>query len=248
VTAAVADSRHQHDETPSSSRRPWLMLLAGFVAALALLGGLLLGKGMAASSNAVTDEVSVGFLRDMKIHHALGVEMSTVLHRRSIDPQLNYLAEDILTTRQDQIGIMMGYLSLSGQTQPGSGPIMAWMGDKHAGHMPGMGSDEQVEALKTLPLPQMHEQYLRLMIHHHRGAIPMAQYAADHADHPEVARLAQTMATGQTSEIQAMQDMLTAAGLHSEPDDSSASHGGTDTPDKVAPLASTPAGHSGRGG
>jgi uncharacterized protein (DUF305 family) len=248
VPAAVADSRHQHDETPSSSRRPWLMLLAGFVAALALLGGLLLGKGMAAPSAAVTDEVSVGFLRDMKIHHAQAVQMSMILHRRSPDPHLNFLSEDILTTQQGQIGIMMGYLSLSGQTQSGSGPIMAWMGDEHAGHMPGMASDEQVEALKTLPLPQMHEQYLRLMIHHHRGAIPMAQYAADHADNPEVARLAQTMATGQASEIQAMQDMLTAAGLPPEPDDSSAGHGGTDTPEKVAPQASRPAGHSGHGG
>jgi uncharacterized protein (DUF305 family) len=248
VTAAVDDRPHQHDDTSSGSRQSWLVLLAGFVAVLALLGGLLLGKGMAAPGNAVTDEVSVGFLRDMKIHHAQAVATSTILHRRSPDPQLNYLAEDILTTQQGQIGIMMGYLSLSGQTQSGSGPIMAWMGDEHAGHMPGMASDAQVDALKTLPLPQMHEQYLRLMIRHHRGAIPMAQYAADHADNPDVARLAQTMATGQASEIQAMQDMLTAAGLPAEPEDSRASHGRMDAPDKAAPQASAPAGHSGHGG
>jgi uncharacterized protein (DUF305 family) len=237
-------------EAATTSRTAWLVVVAGVAATLALAGGLILGNGMAAPSNTVDDAVSVGFLRDMKIHHAQAVEMSTIVHRRSPDPQLNYLAEDILTAQQGQIGIMMGYLDLSRQSQSGSGPIMAWMGPGHAGVMPGMASDAQVEALKTLPLPQMHEQYLRLMIHHHRGAIPMAQYAGDNADSPEIARLAQSMAIGQASEIEAMQNMLIAAGLPAEPEGSHDGHGGAHAPagETAAPRPSATAGHSGHGG
>lgn len=201
--------------TPSSSHG-WLLPAGLGVALIALLGGLLLGRGMAAADSAsVTDEVSVGFLRDMKIHHAQAVRASEIIHRRSGEPQLNYLAFDILSTQQGQIGIMTGWLDLSRQSQNSSGPTMAWMG--HSGPMPGLASDEQIEQLKTLPLAQAEESYLRLMIDHHRGALGMAEYAAKNADSGDVARLAQGMYDGQESEINLMQDMLAARGAAPQP-------------------------------
>ena len=227
----VADTTVDTTEaTQEPARRNWQLPAGLGIALVALLGGLLLGRGMATvDSPDVTDEVSVGFLRDMKVHHAQAVRMSEILHRRSTDPQLSYLAFDILSTQQGQIGIMTGWLDLSREHQSASGPTMAWMG--HSGPMPGMATDEQIEQLDTLPLPHAEEQFLRLMIEHHRGALDMAQYAADHADSDDVARLAQGMYDGQASEIDLMQDLLAARGAAAAPDTEtdtarSRSHGG----------------------
>lgn len=206
-----------HPSRSSNGRQPWRILLVAAVAVVALATGLLVGRGTA-PVEPVSDPISTGFLRDMKIHHAQAVQMSTIVHRREPRPDVNYLAEDILTTQQGQIGIMMGFLELSGQTQSSTGKVMAWMGAGHTGDMPGMAGDGEIAALKTLPLPQLREQYLRLMIRHHRGAIPMAEYAAERARNAQVATLAAGMATGQESEIEAMQRMLVEAGLPREPE------------------------------
>lgn len=63
----------------------------------------------------------------------------------------------------------------------------------------------------------MEAQYLRLMIGHHRGALPMASYAAEHAPSPDVASLAANMNSGQASEIGYMQDLLAERGWAAEP-------------------------------
>lgn len=83
--------------------------------------------------------------------------------------------------------------------------------------MPGMASDGEIAALKTLPLSQMCEQYLRLMIRHRCAAVPIAEYPAERAESVDVAQLAEGMATGQASELEAMHRMLVEAGLAHEP-------------------------------
>lgn len=198
------------------------MLLAGLLVVLALAGGLVLGRGMGEDGTRVDGPVDLGFARDMKVHHAQAVQMSAVLHRRSTDPGLSTLALDILTTQQGQIGVMTGWLDLWQQSQASTGPTMAWMG--HQGPMPGMASAAELAALERLPAGQLEEQYLRLMIRHHEGAVPMAAYAAEHARSPEVARLARAMEQGQAAEMEAMQDLLAARGVAQEP--AAAGHAG----------------------
>lgn len=207
------------------SRARARLLPAGLALALAaLLGGLFLGRGIASSGvERATDEVSLGFARDMSVHHAQAVQMSEVVHRRSTEPSLNYLAFDILSSQQGQIGIMSGWLELWDQSQSVSTPTMAWMG--HAGPMPGMASPSEISALNTLPVPQMEEQYLRLMIRHHRGAVPMADAAAAQAGSPDIAVLAGKISAGQQAEINAMQDLLRQRGKVIEPEDTGAGHG-----------------------
>lgn len=196
--------------------RSWLVPAGLALAITGLLGGLFLGRGMAAQGpERVTDAASVGFVRDMSTHHAQAVRMSEIVHRRSLDPVLNYLAFDILSTQQGQIGIMNGWMELWQQPSGGSGPAMAWMG--HDGPMPGMATDEQIAELNTLPVPQMEEQFLRLMIRHHRGAVPMADAAVARAVSPEVRRIAEQMSAGQQSEIDLMQDLLATRNLGPEP-------------------------------
>ena len=185
-------------------------VLALAVALVALVAGLLLGRGMTTGVDDVADPVSIGFLQDMKVHHAQAVEMSEVLHRRTADPELGYLAFDVMTTQQGQIGIMTGWLDLWGERQSASEPVMAWMG--HDGPMPGLATDDQVAALDTMPVAEMELEFLRLMLDHHRGALDMAKAAADHAESPDVAALAHGMHTGQSAEIALMERMLVERG------------------------------------
>ena len=49
--------------------------------------------------------------------------------------------------------------------------------------------------------------FLRLMIRHHEGAIPMAEAILDLGSEPRVLQVAETIRAGQTAEIDAMQGM-----------------------------------------
>jgi uncharacterized protein (DUF305 family) len=216
----------QHDgEVPVRRSVSRLLPVGLAVVAVALAGGLVLGQGMASGGpQRVTDAVSLGFVRDMSVHHAQAVRMSEVAHRRSSDPELSYLAFDILSTQQGQIGIMTGWLDLWEQGQSGSEAPMAWMG--HEGPMPGMASGEELAQLDALPVPQMEELWLRLMIRHHRGAVPMAEDAAARADDDGTAALAASMSAGQQSEVELMERMLAERGLAPEPAPATPAHAG----------------------
>ena len=177
----------------------------------------------------------------MTTHHAQAVRMSEIAHRRSPDPRINYLAFDILSTQQGQIGIMAGWLELSEQSHSNPEPPMAWMG--HIGPMPGMATDDQLDRLNTAPVPQMEEQFLRLMIRHHRGAVPMAD-AASRASSPQVAGFAEKMSAGQQSEVDLMQSLLIERSYRPETEGMSAGHpGGSDTGTSSGPSPSPHDGH-----
>jgi uncharacterized protein (DUF305 family) len=243
--AHAADPRDEHhdDERVRRGLPAWLLPAGLALAIAALLGGLFLGNGMAAADGAerVTDPVSLGFVRDMSTHHAQAVQMSEIAHRRSSDPRLNYLAFDILSTQQGQIGIMRGWLELWRQPHNDQDAPMAWM--SHAGPMPGMATDVEIAALNTLPVPRMEEQFLRLMIRHHRGAVPMAAAAADQAASPEVASIAEKMSAGQQSEVDLMQAMLAERGHAPEPDSTTPAHGTGHDATEPSPASTPHDGH-----
>lgn len=240
LAPAPSDRPDLEPATPASpDRRGRAVLAAGAAVVAALLAGLVLGRGLTDPGEEL-DPVAVGFAQDMATHHAQAVAMSAVAHRRVTDPALNYLAEDILTTQQGQIGIMSAWLTDAGQPQTNPGAVMAWMGDAHTGPMPGMASPAQIEQLATLPVPQLEEQYLRLMVRHHAGAVPMAAYAAAHTDSPKVAALAENMESGQSAEIRALNGLLTDRGLPPEP--ATGAHGAAPAP---TGAASHGPGHSG---
>jgi len=214
----------ERDAGAGGAGRPaWHLLLAGLLVLLALAGGLVLGRSTAGGVPRVVDPVDIGFTQDMKVHHAQAVQMSAVLHRRTSDPEVQALALDVMTTQQGQIGIMSGWLDLWGHTQTTTGPTMAWMG--HDGPMPGMAAADEITSLETLPEGPLEEEFLRLMVRHHLGAVPMAAFAADRATSPDLVRLAGGMESGQTAEIELMQDMLVARGHDPEPVAGHASHG-----------------------
>jgi uncharacterized protein (DUF305 family) len=64
--------------------------------------------------------------------------------------------------------------------------------------------------------------FLRLMIPHHKAALPMARAVLERTDRPEVRRLATAIASSQKGEIKIMQEMLKSRG--ERPEQGSPSH------------------------
>jgi len=81
-----------------------------------------------------------------------------------------------------------------------------------AGSFACVATRKEINALRDMPPEEMDRQFLRLMISHHQGAIPMARAVLDRTDRPEVERLASSIVASQSAEIKAMQDMLRRMG------------------------------------
>lgn len=151
---------------------------------------------------------AAGFARDMSVHHAQAVEMAGIVRDRTNDPAIRTLATDIVLTQQAQIGQMHGWLAAWGLPLTGTRPPMAWMGHPVEGRMPGMASPGEINRLRSAPPEEADRLFLRLMIEHHRAAIPMARAALERTDRPEVERLAGAILRSQRGEIRVMQKML----------------------------------------
>jgi uncharacterized protein (DUF305 family) len=149
-----------------------------------------------------------GFARDMIVHHAQAVEMAEIVRDRTQSEEIRVLATDIALTQQAQIGMMQGWLDVWELPATSTEPAMVWMGHPTEGRMPGMASPEEVDRLRELPPDEADELFLRLMIEHHRAAIPMAEAILEETDQPAVEELAGAIASSQRAEIETMQAML----------------------------------------
>jgi uncharacterized protein (DUF305 family) len=168
-------------------------------------------------SGKVSDgSVDAGFARDMATHHQQAVVMANYERDYSDNPTLRLLAYNIEETQTFEIGQMTGWLDSWGLVRSTSRPQMQWMaGHDHlssAGLMPGMATPDQINQFETLRGKALDIRFLQLMIYHHQGGIPMAQYAAAHASKPYVRQLAETMAITQSDEIIQMDQDLTQLG------------------------------------
>jgi uncharacterized protein (DUF305 family) len=220
---------------PTGGGGPGRVLL-GVLAALAVTGLLLLGAAggaVAARGDAPVGDTSAaaGFVRDMSVHHGQAVEMAMALHPRTDDPRLRALAADIALTQQAQIGHMQAWLADWGLSPTGTDPAMAWMGGtggEHAllpdGRMPGMATAEDVAGLSTLPVDAAEVRFLQLMTAHHLAGVEMGEAGLALVEEPDVRALAESIVSGQTSEIAVLRDMLAERGATA--DGSAAGHTG----------------------
>jgi uncharacterized protein (DUF305 family) len=195
---------------PGRGRRNWLLVIA------ALLVGALLGVGIGLVYPRLTtpgdDSVEAGFLRDMAVHHAQAVEMSMIVHEKSDDPEIVYLASDIALTQHGQIGYMQAWLRDWHLSPTSTQQPMAWMPDAAGsvvnGLMPGMATPEQMADLRQATGKDLNVQYLTLMRQHHLGGIHMAQEAVKLSHNSDVKWLAGTMVTSQQGEITVIDNLL----------------------------------------
>jgi uncharacterized protein (DUF305 family) len=179
---------------------------------LGLLAVLLLGLGASfyfLVGNLRTprdNSPEVIFSRDMMAHHAQAVEMATLIRDRSTDEELRQLTLDMILTQQTQIGQMQAWLHLWNVPQEGLEPPMQGMGE-----MMGMAPQESVNDLAILPISEAEISFLQLMIRHHEGGVFMAQ---DSLETPQsvVKRLAESIVTAQSGEIEYMENLLEKRG------------------------------------
>ena len=186
---------------------PWLTLAALIGAGLA--GALAWALFTGAPGD---DSPEAGFARDMSTHHEQAVEMALLVRDRTEDPRIKTLATDIALTQQGQIGQMQGWLRVWGLPAVGEEPAMAWMGHPTEGRMPGMASPEEIAQLGQLAGIEADREFLRLMIRHHQGGVPMAQAALERSDNGVVRRLAEAIVRSQQAEVELMQGLLEGKG------------------------------------
>ena len=184
---------------------PWPRL-AVLLVAVAFLGGAA-GWAFAQPRPPGEGSADVGFLHDMIEHHSQAVEMSSVVLRpeAGVDPDVAVQAQSIAFAQEAEIGLMLGRLRAWDLPDTGDGTAMGWMGDPvPVAEMPGLASAEEMDALREATGREADEQFLRLMIEHHRGGAAMAEAAAEDAGEDDVVTLATAMVTAQRSEITEM--------------------------------------------
>ncbi|MFI9406765.1 DUF305 domain-containing protein [Nocardia sp. NPDC052316] len=210
-------------------RQRTALLVLGLIGAI-LIGvalGTLIRLPLDGASEPDPGTVDVGFNQDMSAHHAQAVEMAGVVLVRSADTDVRRLAYDIMTTQQNQVGRMQGWLQLWGEPAQSIDGYMGWMHEQPTGHghngatqtatgpmptMPGMATPADLAALRQATGPELDTLFLQLMLRHHQGGLPMIRYAAEHAETTAVRTLAETMDQTQRGEAQLITTMLTARG------------------------------------
>jgi len=190
------------------------------VAALTMFaaGGYVLGDRSASSATPGVNSVDAGFAWDMSVHHLQAVTMAGYTRDHTTDGVIKTLAYDIETSQFNQVGQMQGWLDAWHLPPENPNAQMAWMaasGHDHAsagGLMPGMATQAQIGKLETLIGKPLDIFFLQLMLHHHQGGLPMAQWAATHATTAYVANAARKMASAQGAEILLMEQLLRERG------------------------------------
>jgi len=208
------DEATELDSVPPSADRPsaWLLVVA-VIAALILgaVAGVLLLRPDSTPGNASAE---AGFARDMSVHHSQAVNMAFMVYDATEDEEIRRLAYDIINTQRAQIGMFSGWLQQWELPQTSVAAPMAWADHSHDGpmvsydDMPGMATDEQLAELEAASGVEAERLFLELMTEHHRGGVEMAEAVVPLTNREEVQRLAQTIVTGQSGEIEYMQDLL----------------------------------------
>ena len=234
--AISSKSSPESAEAPTSATKSpgrWLRVVLASIAVLAvLLLGAALGMSLqllsGASAQSEGGTVDVGFAQDMSVHHRQAVQMAGMARDRSADPAIRSIAFDIETNQLQQIGQMQGWLSLWNAAALPTGRYMTWMTDAESmlgmGHgggssgaagvttMPGMASPADLEQLRTAGGAQFDVLFLRLMLRHHQGGVPMARYAEQHGETAQVRNLAEKIVVSQSAESDYMTQLITQRG------------------------------------
>ena len=132
------------------------------------------------------------------------------LDRPDTDPGLRTVARSIVFGQALDIGRMIQLLRAADAPEAAeSEEAMAWMGmpTPHE-QMPGMASEDQLDALGSATGDAADDLFVDLMVDHHEGGVHMAEFAAEAADSGEVRRMAESMAHSQQDEIAELQGLV----------------------------------------
>ena len=155
-------------------------------------------------------EADVHFMQGMIRHHAQAVLMAGWAPTHGASATLATLAERIDVSQKDEIALMSRWLRERNETVPDADPSHA-MHTMHDHFMPGMLTAEQLTELDAARGTEFERLFLILMIHHHQGAIAMAEelFQSPGGGQEEVIfRFASDVYADQQADIDRMQQML----------------------------------------
>lgn len=162
--------------------------------------------------------VDVGFAQFMSLHHSQAIGMAQFMLDGRPTP-LAGLARNIMNAQLLELGEMRGWLRVWNQpVLPMNRRDMGWMllGDtppdaelrqylldcqQAESGMSGLATDAELNELRLLDGRERDAHFLKLMLAHHRGAIPMARFAAEQGKVPVVRELATRIVIDQSEEI-----------------------------------------------
>lgn len=159
--------------------------------------------GAESGTDSAHNDADVMFAQMMIPHHEQAITMADmVLAKDGTSPEVAELATEVKAAQAPEIEQLGEWLD-------------AWGADRaaeHAGHagMSGMMSEDDLRLLEEAGAPESDRLFLEQMIAHHRGAVEMAQTEVESGTAPDAVELAQTVVETQTTEIEAMEDLLTS--------------------------------------
>ncbi len=170
--------------------------------------------------------IDIGFAQSMSLHHQQAIGMAQLMLDGRPTP-LAPLARGIAAAQLLELGEMRGWLRLWGAPLIAAKPGMDWMRlasrpltqpelgylldcQRSPTGMAGLATDAEVNRLRVLDGRARDEHFLRLMLAHHEGGLPMARFAAEQAGIAVVRALAERVVLEQSKELYRIQRTLAA--------------------------------------
>lgn len=181
-------------------------------------------KTLSPSAHAVLPPRSaadVEFMQGMILHHAQAVEMTAMIPSHTQNEDLRSLGARISSSQSDEIKFMNRWLAARGESLPKPMAKMQGMdmpdetshesSNDSMALMPGMLTQQQMEALRKAKGAEFDHLFLVGMIQHHNGALTMVKNLFDTAGAGQDAELfnfATDADNTQRAEIRIMETML----------------------------------------
>jgi len=157
-------------------------------------------------------------MQGMIFHHSQAVEMTAMIPSHTPNKGLRSLGARISSSQSDEIKFMKRWLASRGESVPKSMPPMPGMdmpgmemSHESMAPMPGMLTQQQMDALRNAKGVEFDRLFLVGMIQHHNGALTMVKDLFDTAGTGQDAELfnfATDADNSQRAEIKIMQNML----------------------------------------
>lgn len=144
------------------------------------------------------------FIQDMIVHHLQAVYMAGLAPERASSSDVKGLASRIHDVQGPEVDMMNRWLSQ--HSVPTVDPNAPHGHD--SGAMPGMATQEQLDALKNARGAAFDTLFLQLMIAHHQGALTMADEVRKNGEDVRVQEIADDVTAEQSDEIRRMQKWL----------------------------------------
>lgn len=170
-------------------------ILVIFALALTLLLAACGGSNKRASQTVKSSAQDAAYVKAMIPHHQSAVGMALIAQKRATNPFVKNLADDIIASQKEEIGIMKKLQSTDLQgIKPGSieGGMKMSMGD--------------LQALNRASSKDFNSVFVNMMIPHHISAVTMSKAVLAESKNDNIKGLANGILSAQESEIKQMND------------------------------------------